>query len=499
MVKPRGAGETVWCYLVVSSAPQAPSLAEQRTWAQGEADAHGWQIGRTLEGVASGKAGPRTIMRTLLAELRALPPESRPTFVLCTRLDRVARGPIVETQLVVHDLGELGVRLWERDHGELRNETAMEQLMVAIKATVAAQENEVKSDKRRAVVARKRAAGLPIAQQQPYGLAIDPATKRHVPREPQATAVREAFRLRLQSAGYHAIGKHLHATAPPYEYRNGKVQHMRWSTTAVSRLLSNRSYRGTVVDELTFERAQRIRANRALTWPPRPARHPWPLSGALRCWCGGAMTASTGGKNLANRIRYYTCRNAAAHEGFRFRRERADRLEAAFVALLHQLRRTPELIAAYRARAAEPASTAMLEPAIQRAKAEVTALRGQRDSVWAMHARGMIRDEDVQERLDALAARRDELEARIADLESQRVVASAIRTEELEDAAVVERAAAVYEEATVGDQRLIAVDVARRLGGLCVERDGTLTVRTVTPLRPRRQAEREAGARRDTG
>jgi len=492
------AGESVWAYLVVSSLPQAPTLADQRAWAEGEAKSKGWKLTRVLDGVASGKAGPRSVMRKLLAELRALPEAARPAFVLLTRLDRVARGPIVETQLVVHDLHELGVRVWERDTGELRVETALEQLMVAIKATVAAQENEVRSDKRRAVVKRKREAGLPVSPQRPYGLQLDLVTKRDVPREPAAAAVREAFQMRLESIGYHAIGRRMFATAPPHEFKNGRVSKIRWSTTMVSRMLSNRAYIAAgVVDELTFERAQRIKLSRQAHWPPRPARHPWPLSGALRCWCGRAMTASTGGKNPRNRVRYYQCRNSAAHVDFKFRRARADDVETQFVELLERLAAHPGLVTRYRARVRSD-SPAMIERAAKTVAKRLEELRRLREAAWSMHERGTIREENLRERFDALDAERDELEVAAARLASERILLAGAAAEVRDAEASVAKAATRYRRGSVEQRRQIAIAVAKALGGLCVEANGKLVPRAVHLATPSR-AKRTTGATETAG
>ena len=50
---------------------QAETLPHQRQWAQETAAAHGWKLARVIEGVSSGKSGPRRV-RELLVELRAL-------------------------------------------------------------------------------------------------------------------------------------------------------------------------------------------------------------------------------------------------------------------------------------------------------------------------------------------------------------------------------------------------------------------------------------------
>jgi len=65
-------------------------------------------------------------------------------------------------------------------------------------------------------------------------------------------------------------------------------------------MIRRESYKGTIVDEATWERAQRnMRDTFARTEGVTPE---WPLTGALRCECGvPLMGLCSGGK----RCRYY--------------------------------------------------------------------------------------------------------------------------------------------------------------------------------------------------
>jgi DNA invertase Pin-like site-specific DNA recombinase len=121
-----------WALLTVSSEPQIGTLKHQRAWAVGAAENKGWQLTRIMEGVASGKEGPRAIARELLLEIRATPAEARPEHVLMIRLDRVGRGSIVDSQIFVRDLLALGARVYTRDAGEIRLDSAMDELIAAV-------------------------------------------------------------------------------------------------------------------------------------------------------------------------------------------------------------------------------------------------------------------------------------------------------------------------------------------------------------------------------
>lgn len=196
-------------------------------------------------------------------------------YLLMTRLERLGRGDVIETQIVLRDLRELGVKIWTRDGGEERIDSAMEQLISAAKSAVAAHENENRRDKAVAVYKRERAAGLAIGNKRPYGLTIGPDGK-DVAVEPQAEAVRMAFALRNEGMGYHAIDKRLSSVAAPQRFKNGKEQPVRWNSYRLRILLANRAYVGTVIDELTFARAQHVREQIARTVTPSNRRHPWP-------------------------------------------------------------------------------------------------------------------------------------------------------------------------------------------------------------------------------
>src|ERR1700728_2299795 len=102
--KPCPKGPGVWALAAVSSEGQTETLVHQRRWAEETAASHGWHLARVVEGVATGKTGPRRIVRDLLADLRSIEPEARPKKLLMIRADRLGRGSIVESQIILRDL-----------------------------------------------------------------------------------------------------------------------------------------------------------------------------------------------------------------------------------------------------------------------------------------------------------------------------------------------------------------------------------------------------------
>lgn len=482
---PKTGRQNVWALLAVSSDAQADTIDHQRKWAQETAKQRGWRLTRCVEGVASGKAGPRRVVRELLTALRALEPAQRPGYVLMVRLDRLGRGDVVESQLVLRDLRELGVRVWTREGGEERIDSAMQQLISAAKSAVALYENEVRVDKALAVYKRKRATGLAIGNKRPYGLRLS-ADGRDEADPERVAVVREAFALRATGVGYHLIGKRLAEIAPAQRFTNGRTITVRWTPSRVVRLLTNRAYVAAgVVDEATFLRVQGVGKR---VGPVRPAHFPWPLSGSIRCHCGAAMSGLASGRP-DGRIRYYVCRRPGAHETV-LRLVRADDLEGQFVELLARLKASPASAARYRQRAAGAGNVHALEKRLAELRADAEKVKRGRERVWELELAGTLRAEDLKERLDALAVRSDEIASHLADVQAQLALATAAAKQNHDADALIARAVRLYERGTDADRRAIARAVALDLGGLCVEDDGKLKVR---PIEDRdRQRKRKA-------
>jgi DNA invertase Pin-like site-specific DNA recombinase len=217
---PGANGPSVWLLAAVSSEGQAETLPHQRAWGEEVASTRGWRLTRIIEGVATGKAGPRRIVRDLLTDIRALDAEARPTRLLMIRADRLGRGSIVESQIVLRDLHDLGVSVFTRDQGEVKLDSAMDELISAATLAVARHENDVRREKMRQVRRRKREAGEPMGKA-PYGLRYE--NNKCFTDAERAPIVREAFKLRLQGKGLVPIARRLTAIALPHLYLNGNL------------------------------------------------------------------------------------------------------------------------------------------------------------------------------------------------------------------------------------------------------------------------------------
>lgn len=467
---------TAWALLVVSSEQQRESLADYLDMARQDAARNGWDLERIGDfvDVSSGKEGVRKTTTALIAALAATPPEQRPAWVWMRRVDRVGRGRATESMLALYAIHDLGVRIWDHDSGEVNLKTAEGELPAMLKAWFGRLENEIRSGKAKATYARKRAAGLPIGNKRPYGLVLKDG--RDVPQEPQAEAVRWAFRLRCEGAGYAAIARWVASVAAPRVFADGSRRPMSWTPLRIRKLLQNRAYVGTIVDEVTFERARQIGREQAGRAPQAVLRHPWPLLGALRCFCGLRMAGTSTGKD--GRFRYYICRSTRHPKP---NRVRAEKLEAQFVEVLNRLRASPELVATYQRGAT---SAKLLDAAHAQAQAEVNGIEAERTRVWDLNARGLVRDEDVQPRLDALAQKRDAAKARVAEIERQRTAALTTERDSVEVAKIVAETAKRWKKATPERQQAFAKAIAVRFGGFTV-RDGNLEFGVVQPVNER--------------
>jgi DNA invertase Pin-like site-specific DNA recombinase len=464
-----------WALLAVSTEHQIETLAYQRIWAEETAKSKGWRLSRVTEGVSSGRLGPRRIVRDLLADLRALDTEARPRFLLMIRADRLGRGSVIESQIVLRDLLDLGVSVVTRDQGILKLDSAMDELISAATLAVARHENEVRSEKSLAVYRRKRAAGVRVGNRLPYGLKYEDG--KVVADPERAPIVREAFKMRLAGLGYTLIGKQLRAIAPPATYQSSGSEHsISWVPSRVKTMLENRSYVPLIVDEATFAKAGRVAA--LLTASDRSGdarrRYPWPLAGAVRCFCGRMLIGSACG-NQRRRHRYYSCR-IHAHHGGHIKLFPSGEIEDQFVALLGRLRASPELVERYRRRAVAPTSPKILERSLRELKTKLAEIERRRDAAWELHIAGKVKAEDVQDRLDKLSVQRDEAQSQLAAVRDQIAVASAVAKGQQDAEALVRRAAQIFKRANVSEQNAIARAVSVELGGLHVDADGKLQV-----------------------
>jgi len=470
-----GLSANVWTYLVVSSELQAGTLKHQEDWAVRTARANGWTVTQTFKDVSSGRDGIRKLLDALLARLEQTPKPQRPGRILMIRIDRLGRGLGLEGIEALARLHRLGVTIHTRDDGDVRLARASDTLMPVLKSIVAGLENEARRDKAKAVIERRRRAGQVTTNKRPYGLRLD-ENRKDVPDEPRADVVRLAFELACNGFGYSAIGKRLTKIAPEARWKSGRAYPVNWTNDRVRKMLMNKTYCGTIVDELTWHRAH------AFTYRIRSkGRNEWPLTGALRCFCGKTLIGSSRGSPPQ---RVYRCHAIATH-GKNITIS-ANLLERQFAELLKRLYVSPQLVDEY---ALMPGSThekeAMLDARISDLRRGLSAISAERTHCWELNRAGHVRDADLQGRLDDVAIRERQLRADLRVAEDERALVSAAREERSRADELVRDAASLWSAATTEDKRRLSQAVSRALGGLMVGSDRQIQIASTTEKRRR--------------
>jgi DNA invertase Pin-like site-specific DNA recombinase len=478
--------ETAWIFAAVSSDPQSSTLEDQENWARGVATEKGWQILRTFSGTASGKAGPRKLLRTLLAELRTT--DNPPHVILMNRLDRVGRGRMVESQVALSEITERGIKVFTREQGFVANETWQDEMINAVRFAVARGENEAKADRIKAGYESKRRKGLFVGNVPPYGTRIKDGLL--VAKEPQAAIVREVFKLRLAGLGYLTIGRRMAKKAPPKERKDGSTRNISWHRTFVRFMLRCVSYRGTVVNCDLWDKVQLIKNPDFKLHAKR--KWPWPLRGAVRCAeCGYALTGSTPGSKTC-RIRYYVCLSPQHERGFC---HRADALEEQFAELLDRLVASPELIARYRRHPKES------EKSLRSRLAELERLSERAEKrkakTWEMVDDPAFDKGDLAKRLNVLGAEMGRLQTKIASVNGLIAAHSQVVSIRADASALLSKARAVWERSGTERRQNIAQAVSRALGGLYVGKTGRIVRRGTVSVDGESWKQYRTGYRRD--
>jgi DNA invertase Pin-like site-specific DNA recombinase len=445
-----------WVLAVVSSAPQADDLAFH------EADAHrlcaekGWEVERVFSDVASGNRGVRALLTQLIAELRLTPKALRPQWIVMARLDRVGRGSIIDGQVALRDILQLGTRVWTLDHGERRLDSADEEMLTAIELSLARRDNDIRRQKSLAFHARKRAAGE-FSGTPPFGfITID---KRLVTYEPEAQVMRDVFERRAEGWGVNRLALYAAQRAPAKRLTDGTTRPLKWSPSTLTRMLRNEQYREIVGEATWLAAATMWKAGIDRGAP----RWPWPLRGALRCTCGLLLTVVCSGKD-PHRTRYYSCRQLARHGSYTF--HNAERMEGQFVELLRALadKDTPQLNASHRRPARRDVEQLRSERSLL--VRERSAIEARKAKAWELAEAGSVPAAELATRLETLSAEIERYRARISVLDLSIANAEKGVGMESDIAQALRQAAGVWPSLPVESQREIARAVSAYVGGL---------------------------------
>lgn len=463
--------KTAWAYLVVSSEDQSDTLPHQLAWAKDEAERKGWDLTRIFDGVASGRDGVRAIFDDMLGALKAARAEQRPAYILMTRLDRIGRGNMVESQVALHEVHSLGTRIWSREGGEVKLDNAMDALIAAVKLAVGSQENEVRRDKAKATYVQRRKARetdprRAITSKGPYGTYFENGYL--VPKYPEADAIRLMFDMRLQGHGAHVIGKKLAEIAPPIVQKNGVTRPMRWNSDLVSRNLRKRAYvEAGIITETEYLRAQAMKSKKGGS---QPKVHEWPLVGAIKCAeCGVGLIGMT---NHRSKLFYYTCPDRRQVHG-KYLCHRREKVEQQFWSLLWAINKTPIFLDNG---GGEHQERKILLTKLTALRAEIAKVPASREKIFSAFDAGHIKSELLQGRLDALDAKERAAAAEASRLEAELEAMKSREMTQAERKRLFKTAAGRWRKANVDVRKAVAKQIALALGGLVIRADGTLVV-----------------------
>lgn len=395
--------ERVWLYLVVSSDAQEDSLPAQKRWGYEEAARIGAQVERVFEGVATGKHGARRVLLELIEKLSTLPKSERPSRVLMNRLDRTGRMPL-DAISALNEIRKLGVTIRDRINGDYTFQRVIDQVGPIFQLLQAGFENEVRSDRSKAGHKRRRDEGKLVAAKPPYGVMRD--AKGFAVQDPRcAPFVQESFQRWNAGDSPAEIVRWLRENAPPRIGKGGREIYIGWTLSHVYKMVHLETYRGLVLDEMTWQRAQKRKRPEA---KPGPGGRWYPFSGA-RCACGDRLHARTstsptryvrtdGTVAVYQRKKptvWYVCHSMKHPVGPKFRNYPEDLLEIQWV---HVLRRLQQENGAW----IIGERTVSAAPRIDSLKRRIDALVARRHRIHTAFEEGVYDAKTMQERLSGV-------------------------------------------------------------------------------------------------
>lgn len=413
--------ENVWLYLVVSSDAQEETLEAQRRWGFEEAA----RIGATVdpngifEGVATGKHGARRILLDLIDKLTETPKAQRPSRVLMARLDRTGRMPL-DAISALNDIRKLGVTVRDRINGDYTFQRVIDQVGPIFQLLQAGFENEVRSDRGKAAHKRRLDEGKLFGAKPAYGIMRD-SRGFAIPDPECAPVVREVFERWANLESPAEIVVWLMANAPPRKGKPSKrnptgVYKLQWSLSHVYKMVRLSTYKGVVISEELWERAQKRPRRHS---PPGPGGRIYPFSG-IKCTCGHTLRARTNNSSMRHVLKsgkvvfyerktaivMYTCQSMKHPNGPRFRAFREDRLEEQWVKILKRL-------AIGKGPWEDPGHSVNLEPRIEMMNRRLNVLLTQRNRIHEAFETGVYDAKTMQERLSKVEAEEKKLQADI--------------------------------------------------------------------------------------
>ncbi|GAB4200149.1 MAG: hypothetical protein OHK0013_10940 [Sandaracinaceae bacterium] len=246
-------------------------------------------------------------------------------IVVVYKVDRLSRS-LLDFVKVMERLNEAGVSFVSVTQN-FTTADAMGRLTMNMLMSFAEFEREMIAERTRDKIAMSRRKGKWTGGQVPFGYVS--RDKRLVPHELESLVVRDAFDLFLQHRQTALVARLLNEQQKlPRGARLKAGRLLAWTTTGIANILKNPLYAGIIVhdgeryrgehpaliDEDTFERAQRILSGKEKTpLTFHGTNHEYILKGLLRCGlCGAAMSPGST-RSARKTYRYYRCSTRDKH------------------------------------------------------------------------------------------------------------------------------------------------------------------------------------------
>jgi site-specific DNA recombinase len=388
----------------------------------------GWRQAARFTDNASGATTARPGLHRALSAARA----GVIDVLLVYRVDRLTRS-LRDLVTLLDDLDHAGV-VFRSATEPFDTATPMGRMLVQMLGMFAQFERDTIIDRVIAGMERKAAAGKWKGGRRPLGYQTDTVAQALVPDIAEAAVVRLIFDLYTRDR----LGARTIATLLN-DRGHRTTTGGRWSAHQILRVLANRVYLGEltfrgitatgchppVIEQTTFDQAQRILAARAIDRAKRAASgSDYLLTGLIRCpSCGSAMLGTRAhGKTRV--YRYYTCYRRTRYDTTACGGQRidADAIEHAVTdALISFYRSQHDLIddAIAAARAHHAAANQGRSAELAATEHELARTGAATDRYLAAFENGTLHPEDLASRLAALKARTRRLTARRDELASR--------------------------------------------------------------------------------
>lgn len=327
---------------------------------------HGKSVSPAYIFVDDGISGAKE-SRPALNRLNRAVQDGAVSIVIVYKLDRLARSPYLAYKLVEKDWHKRAA-LVSVTEAHIDTTSTTGQLGFGIAAVFASHERNTIRDRTMSGKRRRAAEGKNPGLRPPFGYQL--SAKSFVIAPDEAAIVHRIYDAYLTGQTDGQIARGLNQDG--IRTKAGGP----WHLSAVQRALQNPAYKGTlryqeitvdgalpvIIDTETWERAQRMRSQKAQTHPRRlGAESPYILSGRLTCaTCGRPMNGRVC-RNGKYENRYYACTGYIQFRDCDCRTVRQESLEEAVVAHLLPLLDEAELQSRMRERQGQTLALARQE------------------------------------------------------------------------------------------------------------------------------------------